>query len=335
MDNFLSEQELQQLGIKRYGQDVKIGRHAVLYSPSTLEIGNHVRIDDYTTISGKVVLGDYIHIAQFCGLYGGTEGIIMDDFSGLSSRVTIYATSNDYSGNSLTNPTVPVEYKTTDHNEKVHLGKHAIVGCGSVLLPGAEMALGCSVGAMSLLYKKTEPFGIYAGIPARRIKERERKILALEKALREETSKSQTNSDTCPEETDSHEKYFVGQKAAFSKTVTETDVYNFSGICGDFNPIHVNRVKAENSAFGKQLVQGALISSFISTILGTRLPGEGTIYLEQDSRFVKPVFIGDTITASVELVELLEKGRAKFQTEVVNQNDLKVLDGFAVVKLPV
>lgn len=186
MSNFLDEKELETLGLKSYGKNVLIGRHAVLYSPEKLEIGNNVRIDDFTTISGKVVLGDYIHIAQFCGLYGGTEGIYMEDFTGLSSRVVIYATSNDYSGESLTNPMVPEKYKKTDKNLPVYLRKHVIIGCTSVILPGVDIGIGSSVGAMSMVGKSLEPWGVYAGTPVKKLKERSKKLLLLEEQLRQE-----------------------------------------------------------------------------------------------------------------------------------------------------
>lgn len=112
----------------------------------------------------------------------------MDDFSGLSSRVVIYATSNDYSGESLTNPTVPLKYKCTDKNEPVHVGKHAIIGTTSVILPGVNIGIGCSVGAMTMCSKDLDEWGIYVGCPARRIKERSKKLLELEKQLRAEES---------------------------------------------------------------------------------------------------------------------------------------------------
>lgn len=184
--SFYSEEELKGLGLKRYGDDVRISRNAVLYHPELLEVGSHVRIDDFTIVSGRVVLGDYIHIAQFCGLYGGGEGIYMDDFSGLSSRVVIYAVSNDYSGESLTNPTVPAKYKKTDKEMAVHLCKHVIVGTTSVILPGVTIGEGSSVGALSMCSKDLEPWGVYAGSPARRVKERSKKLLELEKELRAE-----------------------------------------------------------------------------------------------------------------------------------------------------
>lgn len=185
-NSFYSETELKELGLKKYGKNVLISRNAVLYQPEQLEIGNNVRIDDFSTISGKVVMGDYIHVAQFCGLYGGDAGIYMEDFSGLSSKVTIYATSSDYSGNSLTNPMVPAKYETQDKNIMVRIGKHVIIGCGSVVLPGVIIEEGCSVGAMTLCNKSLSAFGIYAGIPAKRLKERERTLLDLEQELRKE-----------------------------------------------------------------------------------------------------------------------------------------------------
>ena len=183
---YYSENELKEIGIKKYGTNIFISRNSILYHPEQLEIGNNVRIDDFTTISGKVILGNYIHIAQFCGLYGGSMGIFMDDFSGLSSKVTIYATSNDYSGNTMTNPMVPAKYKTTDKNSMVKIGRHVIVGCDSVILPGVILADGCAVGAMTLCNKSLDSFKIYGGVPAKMLKERGRKLLDLEKQLMEE-----------------------------------------------------------------------------------------------------------------------------------------------------
>lgn len=186
MNTFYSEDELKTLGLKAYGDNVLISRNALIYNPGKLEIGSNVRIDDFTTISGNVKLGSYIHIAQFCGLYGGDAGIEMHDFAGLSSRVVIYATSNDYSGNSMTNPMVPEKYKLTDKNAKVILGKHVIVGCVSVILPGVEVGEGCAVGAMTLCNKTMEPWGIYAGVPGKRVKERSKKLLELEAQMMQE-----------------------------------------------------------------------------------------------------------------------------------------------------
>lgn len=129
-------------------------------------------------------------------------------------------------------------------------------------------------------------------------------------------------------------KYSVGSSASFSKTITEHDVYAFAGIVGDFNSIHINKVAAEKSIFGKRVVPGALISSLISTVLGTKLPGEGTIYLSQESQFVKPVYFGDTITATVTINAFEKKNRATLNTDCFNQTGELVLRGEATVILP-
>lgn len=89
----------------------------------------------------------------------------------------------------------------------------------------------------------------------------------------------------------------VGQSASFTKTVTETDCYNFAGVSGDFNPAHINEVYAEQTFFKKRIAHGMLSAGFISAVLGTKLPGPGTIYMGQELKFTKPVYFGDTITA--------------------------------------
>lgn len=127
--------------------------------------------------------------------------------------------------------------------------------------------------------------------------------------------------------------YKVGLSAEFSKTISESDVYMFAGITGDMNLIHINEVKAAQSFAKKRIVHGALVSGMISTVIGMKLPGPGTIYMEQDSKFIRPVFLGDTIRAVVEVQEILneKKGILKLNTVVFNQNDEIVLTGFAIV----
>lgn len=128
----------------------------------------------------------------------------------------------------------------------------------------------------------------------------------------------------------------VGQKVEVSKTISETDVYLFAGITGDFNDYHVNKIEAEKSVFGKRIVHGILVSGMISNAIGMKLPGPGTIYMEQDLKFKKPVFIGDTVTAEVQVEEIIskEKGIVRLLTQVYNQNKELVIDGFAIVKTP-
>lgn len=129
-------------------------------------------------------------------------------------------------------------------------------------------------------------------------------------------------------------KIEVGNKAEFGKTISESDVYMFAGITGDMNPIHINSIEAEKSFVGKRIVHGALVSGLISSVIGMQLPGPGTIYMEQNSKFVKPVFFGDTVVAKVEVSEILnlEKGIIRLSTKVYNQNGELVVDGYAIVK---
>lgn len=129
-------------------------------------------------------------------------------------------------------------------------------------------------------------------------------------------------------------KFEIGQKAFFSKTIGECDVYGFAGITGDFNPLHVDAQQAEKLPFGRRVAHGMLTASFLSTVIAGRLPGPGTIYMEQNVRFLKPVYPGDTITAGVEITEFMEKGRARLRTMVVNQKGETVVEGSALVKLP-
>ena len=127
----------------------------------------------------------------------------------------------------------------------------------------------------------------------------------------------------------------IGQTASYSKTIAETDVYLFAGITGDFNPVHMNAVHAEQSMFKNRIAHGMLSASMISTVLGTQLPGPGTIYLSQQVKFLSPVYFGDTITAIVEVKELdQETSRAVISTYCLNQHGKKVLDGEAKVMVP-
>lgn len=180
MNTFYSREELAALDLKSYGDNVFISRNAIIYHPHLVEIGHDVRIDDFTIVSGKVTFGNYIHVSQFCGLYGATAGLVLEDFSNVAAKSSLYATSNDYSGEWMTNPMIPEKYEQGSVNLPVHLGRHVIIGCSSVVLPGVDIAEGCALGAMTLCRKSTEPWGIYAGIPARRIKERSKRLLELE-----------------------------------------------------------------------------------------------------------------------------------------------------------
>ena len=185
--SYFSAKELQTLDLASLGEDVRISRLASIYNPGRISIGNHVRIDDFCVLSageGGIEIGNYIHIAVYCSLIGAGK-IAVYDFSNLSSRVSVYSSNDDYSGMYMTNPMVPDEYTGVTHDDVI-IGKHTIVGSGSVILPGAKLEEGTAVGSLSLVKNKytCQSFGIYAGVPVRRIGERKRDLLELEKQLR-------------------------------------------------------------------------------------------------------------------------------------------------------
>lgn len=126
----------------------------------------------------------------------------------------------------------------------------------------------------------------------------------------------------------------IGQTANFGKTISESDVYGFAGIIGDFNSIHINKIEAERSIYGERIAHGFLSGGLISTVIGVYLPGPGTIYKSQTMNFLRPVKIGDTITATVVIDQILneEKGLYHLITTASNQNNELVISGEAVVK---
>ncbi|MDR1514030.1 MAG: MaoC family dehydratase, partial [Propionibacteriaceae bacterium] len=126
----------------------------------------------------------------------------------------------------------------------------------------------------------------------------------------------------------------VGDSASFEKTISETDVYNFAGVIGDFNPAHINQRYAEGTPFKTRIAHGMLSGSLFSTVFGTKLPGEGAIYLSQSLNFLAPVKLGDTVKATVTVRELREKGRVAFDCVATNQDDTIVIQGEAVLLPP-
>lgn len=132
----------------------------------------------------------------------------------------------------------------------------------------------------------------------------------------------------------SYNSFQIGDTASFSKTITESDVSNYAGITGDFNPVHIDQEFAKNSFFKDRIVHGMLSAGLISAVLGTKLPGPGAIYLSQDLKFKKPVKINDTITAKVKVTEKRpDKKILKLKTTCFNQKDDQVLTGNAKIML--
>lgn len=173
------------LGFRVVGHDVMIWPLAKVVSPDAISIGNSVIIDDFVFLMGgkKTTIGDFVHIASFVSITGGGE-LIIEDFAGLSGGVRVYTGNEDYTGQYLTNPTVPYPYRIPERSF-VHIEKHVIVGSNSVIMPGTIVGEGVAIGANSFVKGKCEPWTIYAGAPAKPIKDRPREhILRLENQLR-------------------------------------------------------------------------------------------------------------------------------------------------------
>ncbi len=182
---YYSDAELPGLGLAAFGERVRISRKASIYGAGGIAMGSDVRVDDFCVLSagqGGIRIGSFVHIAVFCSLIGRAR-IELGDFSGLSSHVSVYSSSDDYSGAKLTNPTVPSEFTDVLHADVV-IARHVIVGAGAVILPGAIIEQGAAVGALSLVRGRCFEFGVYFGAPARKIGDRKRDLLALEERLR-------------------------------------------------------------------------------------------------------------------------------------------------------
>jgi 3-hydroxybutyryl-CoA dehydratase len=127
----------------------------------------------------------------------------------------------------------------------------------------------------------------------------------------------------------------IGDTDEFAKTVTESDIYLYAGVTGDFNPAHINEDYSKKTFFKTRIAHGMLSAGFISTVIGNKLPGAGSIYITQDLSFLAPVKIGDTITAKVEVVDVIDKkNRVRLKTTCFNQEGTQVLNGEAVVSPP-
>ncbi len=180
--SFLTEEQLAIIGFKYLGRNVKISDKCSIYGASNIEIYDDSRIDDFCILSagfGGIKIGRFVHIASYSSLIG-KESIELQDFSGLSARVSIYSSSDDYSGLAMTNPCVPKEY-TNAYNGKVLLEKHVIIGVGSAILPNVTIGYGSAVGAFSLVTKNIEAMIIVSGVPVKYLKGRKDGFIEKEK----------------------------------------------------------------------------------------------------------------------------------------------------------
>lgn len=179
---YLTEDDLKDFGFKSIGKNVKISSDARIYGQQNISIGNNVRIDDFVTLSaftGYIHIGNFVYIARGCHL-SGTMGIVLNDFCTLAANNIIYSASDDYSGEFLTGQTLPKEYIKYLGGE-VNLGKHVIIGSSVTILGPCKIGEGCSIGAKSLVLKDLDEWGIYVGMPVKRLKDRKKTLLELEK----------------------------------------------------------------------------------------------------------------------------------------------------------
>lgn len=184
-NGFLSVEELQTIGFAAIGSNVLIDRTALFYGVSRIFIGSDVRIDAYSVISAGaegISIGNHVHIGVY-GFLTGAARIELHDFSGLSGRVSIYSSNDDYHGDALTGPTVPDDFRKVT-SAPVIVGRHAVVGAASVILPGVKICEGACVGALSIVKREVPAFSIVAGQKGQIIGLRKKDFLKLEQSLK-------------------------------------------------------------------------------------------------------------------------------------------------------
>lgn len=177
---YLTRKQIDSLGFKSVGDGVLISDTALFYGNEDIEIGDNSRIDDFVVVSGSVKFGNNVHIALRSSILASTCKITFGDFSGLSPHCLVIASFDDYSGESLTNPTIPAKYKKTKI-ASVTIDRHVIVGAGSVIGPGVTLGEGSAVGALSLVVSNVKDWTIVGGVPTREIRPRSRNLLEVEK----------------------------------------------------------------------------------------------------------------------------------------------------------
>lgn len=185
---YLSENALRDMNFKNLGRDVKISDKASIYDAELMDIGDFSRVDDFCLLSGKVSLGRYCHVTPMCLIAGGQPGVELKDFCTLAYGVKIFAQSDDYSGETMVNSIVPRKYKR-ERFAAVLLERQVIIGTNSVVFPGVTIAEGCAIGAMTLVTKSTQSWGVYVGSPAKWVKARKTDLNELENRFLKEVER--------------------------------------------------------------------------------------------------------------------------------------------------
>lgn len=175
---FLTNEQLAQMNFGQIGTNVLISDKCSIYNAAKIFIGSNVRIDDFCIISAGekgIKIGDHVHIACYVSLIG-MELIDIGNYVGISSKTAVYSSSDDYSGNFLTGPTIDDKFKNVDHRPVI-FEDHVIIGAQCVILPGVTIKTGTAVGSISLVTKSLDSWKLYGGVPLRFIKERSQKML--------------------------------------------------------------------------------------------------------------------------------------------------------------
>lgn len=183
------ENDLKDFGFKSLGKNILISKSCTIVGQENIEIGDNVKIDSYCILiasKGNIEINSNIHIGAYSALFS-SQTIVMEDFSAISQGVKIYTASDDYSGNSLTNPTILDKYKDIIEGDVI-LKKHTIVGANSIILPNVVLGIGVAVGALSLVTKNLKEWNIYSGVPARKIMFRSKELLSIEQLYKKENN---------------------------------------------------------------------------------------------------------------------------------------------------
>jgi len=181
---YYDSSELKKMGFKKVGKNVFLSKTINIVGLKNISFGNEIRIDSFCNIianNGYLKIGNFVHISSY-NFLACYKGIEFKDFTTTSPGVRIFSLTSDFTGEYFSNPTVKPKYSKT-RNGKVVIEKYSIIGANSIILPGANIETGCAVGANSLINKSTRAWGIYVGNPAKRIKERSKKLLKFEKKI--------------------------------------------------------------------------------------------------------------------------------------------------------
>ena len=191
---FYEKKELHKFNFNKLGNNVLISKAATLYKTEQMSFANDSRIDDFCALSGEVIIGSNVHITVHCSITASLSPIVIQDFVGIAANCHIFSSMDDFLGIGLTNPTVPMEFRNVSHGP-VKISKHSIIGVGSVIFPNVTVGEGCAIGAMSLVNKSIDPWGVYVGVPVIRIKDRSKNLLEKEKQFIQMQKQSKNYAD--------------------------------------------------------------------------------------------------------------------------------------------